>query len=532
MKPRVSDSASDWFLTENERGNPDTRVATWTEGNRVAPLVHGSVYFAALATALADTADGDLVLFTDWRGDPEQLLNDDGVTVVSALTGASHRGAVVRGLLWRSHLDALGYSGSKNRGVAMPVEDAGGEAVLDHRVLTFGSHHQKFVVVRFADSQKTDVAFVGGLDLALARRDDADHQGDRLTRSFPEEYGDHPGWHDTQLRIEGPAVADVEDVFRERWEDPAAPSRLPWHVIPAWIHGERREPSELPAKNPTPEALGTCAIQLLRTYPRRRPAYPFATRGERSVARGYAKALRRAQRLVYVEDQYMWSIQVARVFADALKNSPNLRIIVVVPRHLDDDGPITLPSALLGHSEALHIIRRAGGDRVLVVDPENNSGVPIYVHSKVCIIDDVWATVGSDNFNRRSWTHDSELTAAVIDERRDPRTPTDPAGLGDGARVFARDLRLELMREHLELTSDHDDDLLDPETCFRTVSESADRLDAWHREPSASPRPAGRLRNHDIDVPPKWKQWLAVLPYRTFVDPDGRPIKMRIRRKY
>ena len=46
---------------------------------------------------------------------------------------------------------------------------------------------------------------------------------------------------------------------------------------------------------------------------------------------------------------------------------------------------------------------------------ENHAGTPVYVHAKACVIDDTWTTIGSDNFNRRSWTHDSELSAVVID---------------------------------------------------------------------------------------------------------------------
>ena len=48
-------------------------------------------------------------------------------------------------------------------------------------------------------------------------------------------------------------------------------------------------------------------------------------------------------------------------------------------------------------------------------DLENDAGTPIYVHAKVCVVDDHWMTIGSDNLNLRSWTHDSELTCAVVD---------------------------------------------------------------------------------------------------------------------
>ena len=46
---------------------------------------------------------------------------------------------------------------------------------------------------------------------------------------------------------------------------------------------------------------GTCAVQLLRTYPRRRPAYPFAPFGERTIARAHMKVFARAERMIYIE---------------------------------------------------------------------------------------------------------------------------------------------------------------------------------------------------------------------------------------
>ena len=182
------------------------------------------------------------------------------------------------------------------------------------------------------------------------------------------------------------------------------------------------------------------------------------------MARGYTKAIKRARRLIYLEDQYMWSAEVARLFAEALREHPDLHLVVVVPRVPDQDGAFAERPQLVGRWQAIEMCQQAGEDRVHVFDVENHEGTPVYVHAKVCVVDDVWASVGSDNFNRRSWTHDSELSSAVLDTTRDPREPRDPAGTGDGARTFARDLRLALAREHLDLAADgsEDDDAARP----------------------------------------------------------------------
>jgi hypothetical protein len=110
------------------------------------------------------------------------------------------------------------------------------------------------------------------------------------------------------------------------------------------------------------------------------------------------------------------------------------------------------------------------------------------------VIDDVWAMVGSANLNRRSWTHDSEVACAVLDRERDLRQPIDPGGLGDGARVFARQLRLHLWREHLGLGDDSVGDarLLDPIADFEAWRATAARLQAWHDGGHRGPGHPGR----------------------------------------
>jgi phosphatidylserine/phosphatidylglycerophosphate/cardiolipin synthase-like enzyme len=524
-------STERWFLSAEERGNPASAIDRrrgddrgWTVGNAVAPLVHGAVYFARLHRSLAALGPGDQVWFLDWRGDVGQRLAGPGTELGSMLTEASRRGVDVRGLVWRSHPDQEGYAEQENAHLGKVVNEAGGEVLADERVRRFGSHHQKIVVIRNGAHPQEDVAFVGGIDLCHGRADDERHLGDPQPIELDKRYGPRPAWHDVQLEVRGPAVGDLAETFRERWSDPtplerrnAVRSRL------RRLAGRPRRASPLPANLPDdPPPAGEMAVQVLRTYPAKRPPFPFAPRGERSVARAYMKALARARSLIYVEDQYLWSSDVARMFAQALRRSPELRLIAVVPRYPDRDGAVSGPLNRVGQLEACAILRAAGGERVALYDLENESGRPIYVHGKLCVIDDVWMAVGSDNLNRRSWTHDSEAACAVLDPQADHRAPVDPGGLGDGARALPRRLRLSLWREHLG-PEPSDQELLDPVAGFDAWRRVSGELDAWHAGRRRGPRPAGRVRRHEPEPVPAWASWWARPLYRMAVDPDGRP---------
>ena len=72
---------ADWFLTSDERGNPATTIPAWCAGNRARPLVHGATYFDELVTEVEALGKGDYLFFTDWRGDPDEKMRDDGPTV-------------------------------------------------------------------------------------------------------------------------------------------------------------------------------------------------------------------------------------------------------------------------------------------------------------------------------------------------------------------------------------------------------------------------------------------------------------------
>ncbi len=522
----------EWFLRPEERGNPCTDIdrrrgdgRAYTEGNGVEVLVDGASYFHRLLKAFATLTKGDRVLFTDWRGDADERLDGPGTEIGRVLAELAERDVDVRGLVWRSHSARAHFSEKQNRELGERVNEAGGEVLLDERVRRTGSHHQKLVIVQKANHAGDDVAFVGGIDLSHGRRDDHNHKGDEQRIELDPRYGARPAWHDAQLEIRGPAIADLGHTFRERWDDPMPlDHRVPWRIALRRVAREPRRPRPLPDEQPRQAAGGNHAVQVLRTYPAKHPAFPFAPDGERSIARAYLKALRRARALIYVEDQYLWSPEAADALAGALRNSPRLRVVVVVPRYPDRDGHFSGPPYRIGQERAMRTLLNAGGDRVAIYDLEAETGWPIYVHAKVCIVDDVWLAVGSDNLNRRSWTNDSEVSCAVIDQTLDERTPRDPAGLGDGARRLARDTRLLLWREHAGADND---ELVDPVVGFKTLARTAAQLEAWHDNGCRGPRPAGRLRPHRPEpvrgVAAVWARGV----YRMLLDPDGRPRALR-----
>ena len=146
---------------------------------------------------------------------------------------------------------------------------------------------------------------------------------------------------------------------------------------------------------------------------------------------------------------------------------------------------------------AIDLLAEAGGDRFAIFDRHNAAGTPVYVHAKVCIIDDTWLTCGSDNLNLRSWTHDSELSCAVAD----------PEG------KLARELRTTLWSEHLQLPADQLGD---------RALDDATRL--WRERAQA---PGALIREHEVEPVPTLVRPFARWIYRLVCDPDGRPRELR-----
>ncbi|HEY6539352.1 MAG TPA: phospholipase D-like domain-containing protein, partial [Ktedonobacteraceae bacterium] len=188
--------------------------------------------------------------------------------------------------------------------------------------------------------------------------------------------------------------------------------------------------------------------------------YSFEPLIVRGVAQVYAHALSNAQRFIHLENQYFWLRTYTGIdipFVDTVNSEMERNIDeLVAALHRGAMVTMVLPDHPdPGRSDAdaaLQLIyERAPGAvserriRVFCLgtsasEEDGEHYRPIYVHGKVAIVDDVWATVGSANLNNRGMSDDTEMNVATLDTE------------------LAQHLRILLWSEHLGLASD--DDLL------------------------------------------------------------------------
>jgi phosphatidylserine/phosphatidylglycerophosphate/cardiolipin synthase-like enzyme len=174
--------------------------------------------------------------------------------------------------------------------------------------------------------------------------------------------------------------------------------------------------------------------QVQRTIPRR--TYAFAPEGIYGIAHAYLRAIERAERFIYLENQYLWSPEITEALCAALRRgrANGLRIALVLPAHpnvgkADSDRHVQqLRQADEGYGLfQAYTLYTCGWD-------ERTKGYlyrPIYVHAKTAIVDDAWATAGSANLNGRGMATDTEINLSTTD------------------REVIRQLRLRLWSEHL-----------------------------------------------------------------------------------
>jgi phosphatidylserine/phosphatidylglycerophosphate/cardiolipin synthase-like enzyme len=398
----------------------------------------------------------------------------NGLRVLDVLGFAARRGVDVRVLVW-----APFNPGGLLHVVNDPDEQRRLLEARDVRCRLDKNSRSPFHVAQ-ALHQKCAVvdgvtAFVGGVDLTVEHTGDFDrwdtpaHPYDSAVRATDLGPAAHP-WHDVHLLVRGAPARDVERNIRQRWAEAGrdflhrAPPPLVY-LARAYLSPTRETPDEAvraaeAGKAPPhagPQVEGPQArVQVVRTIPAL--TYRFAPAGIHGIAQSYDLAMRRAERFIYLESQYLWlegyeGVNTLRLgwqshymralltdLAQAAERGVSIALLLPdhpnVGRAFTDGGIAWLrehaPNAVAAERLRFFCL-------VTSTAPDERGNVryrPIYVHAKVGIVDDHWATAGSANLNSRGVSHDAELNVTALD--------------GD----FARGLRLALWAEHLGLRDD------------------------------------------------------------------------------
>jgi len=340
---------------------------------------------------------------------------------------------------------------------------------LDDEHPAGGSHHQKIVVVDDA------MAFVGGIDLTRGRWDTREHAKDNPLRVDADGRA-YPPRHDIQMAVDGEAAASLGDLARQRWH------RATGETLKAVS----------PSGDPWPDDLTPDMTDVDIAIARTRPAYNGQSE-IREVEALYLDATSHAQRLIYIENQYLTSPRIATALAAQLEKEKGPEIVVVLPAQTA--GWLEESTMGLLRSRRLKELRAAdmhGRLRVYYPTGPGLGSRGIYVHAKVLIVDDRFVRIGSANLNNRSMGLDSECDLAI--ESRAQR---------DAETAIAR-FRNCLIAEHLGLPPDEIEKSVGEERSLLAVLDNASRGER-------------RLEPLDGDVP----EWLdQTLPDTSLLDPE------------
>lgn len=232
------------------------------------------------------------------------------------------------------------------------------------RVLSRAAHlrdHRKLLVV---DGR---IAFVGGVNISgVYSAGSGSGQLDSRDR-------DAPPWRDTHLRIEGPLAAELQKLFLQHWgrhaDEPLQPANY------------------LPAIAPSGTVRG--AVASCEAGRSRNPFY-----------RALLKAIDQAQQRVSITVAYFVPTRrLVRALSHAARRGVDVRL--VLPSESDAWAPLHAGRSHYGRllQAGVRIFEREGA----------------LLHAKTTVIDGVWATVGSANLDWRSFVHNAEANAIVLD---------------------------------------------------------------------------------------------------------------------
>ncbi|KAI3966409.1 hypothetical protein MKW92_037897 [Papaver armeniacum] len=507
-----------------------------------------------------------LIYIAGWSFNPKMVLVRDneadipqarGVKIGELLKQKADEGVAVRIMLWN---DETSLPFIKNKGVMGTHDEDALDYFKQSKVIcrlcprlhndfpTFFAHHQKTIIVdtqanflsakfgnKYINSSSRELtSFIGGVDLCDGRYDTEDHSLFRtlnneshvldfyqtsIAGACLQKGGPREPWHDAHACLTGEAAWDVLSNFEQRWTKQCNPSLLiHTNDIPNLLRSSQPQQVE--------NQVANWKVQVFRSIDRVSVSLPDDIAVECSIHEAYVEAIRRAERFIYIENQYfiggchMWEkdrncgcnnlipVEIALKVVKKIKAKERFAVYIVIPMRpegLPNSEPVqemlywtrqtmSMMYKLIGEAiqesgELLHprdylnffcLANREKKEGEEFVPPHSpqpdtpywsaqmHRRFMVYVHSKIMIVDDTYILIGSANINQRSMDgrRDTEIAIGCYQ----PKYVGNKQGNGD---VHA--YRMSLWYEHTNcvehcFTEPHGLD------CVRTVRAIGDKM--------------------------------------------------------
>jgi cardiolipin synthase len=395
-------------------------------GNLVRPLVDGVPTFRRIAEAIKAARHGIWLTVTFYASD--FLFPDEEGSLFDVLDRAVARGLDVRVLFWRPNPESNQYGrtfpGSTADRELLGARGSRFKIRWDRAHAAFCQHQKSWLIDA---GRPSETAFIGGINLTAKALASPGHLDG--------------GRHDLYVEVAGPCATDVHHNFVQRWNE--ASER---HLDDGAWGDDGALPFPLQLSRPQGESL----VQIQRMVHPGRYSDGHATpegqpydiaAGERSVVEQYRVAIEAARSSIYIENQALPVPEIALLLEQALKRG--LEVVMLVPA--EPEAHVRAARLNPERADLFDRIEALGrypnfalvGIAALGKDRQRTA---IYVHGKIMLVDDAWATIGSCNLHANSLSGHTEMNAAIWD------------------RGVVRALRCQLLAEHLGLdTADLDD---------------------------------------------------------------------------
>lgn len=399
-------------------------------GNHIQAWIDGEPAFRQICLAIEQAQQSIWATVTFmWQ---TFLMPDGRGTALDVFERAAERGIDVRLIFWRpddqtAHLRQNAFWGSPAHFELLAERYPRLSIRWDRAQPGYCQHQKTWLIDAELDSAR---AFIGGINLNPHSLVRPGHQGEGHN-------------HDVYIELTGPAIVDVHHNFAQRWNE-ASERTLP---DGGWGQAWREElafPKQLPSER------GKAYVQIQRTthagrYFKHQPTLdgpPFdVAAGERSNLEQYCAAIKWAQKSIYLENQFLEVSEIVEALEAALQRG--VEVVALLPA----EPAVKLSSQVSPERSAFLQTRARLGSYPnfslagIAGLGDDGARKAVYVHSKLMLVDDSWATVGSCNLHHYSLFGNGELNAAFFNPES------------------VKAIRVELFEEYLGMDTSQLDDV-------------------------------------------------------------------------